>query len=201
YESFLRRALEGHVTVSAPFSSVVIMKDEVGHLRTGVPTMFVAAPIHDENKRIVAALALRIRPEHEFTQILQMGRLGQTGETYAINKDGLMVSSSRFDDELMHIGLLPDTDGAQSILNVSVRDPGADMTRGFRPKVRRAAQPLTKIAAAAVTGGSGVVMNAYNDYRGVRSVGAYTWLPKYEIGIVTEMDHAEAYRPLAILHW
>jgi serine/threonine protein kinase len=130
-----------------------------------------------------------------------MGRLGQTGETYAINKDGLMVSTSRFDDQLMHVGLLPDADGAQSILNISIRNPGGDMTRGFRPKVRRAEQPLTQIAAAAVTGGSGVVMNAYNDYRGVPSVGAYTWLPKYDIGIITEIDYAEAYRPLAILHW
>jgi eukaryotic-like serine/threonine-protein kinase len=201
YETFLRRALEGDVTVSAPIPSVVVMHDDDGQLRTGVPAMFVAAPIHDENRRVIAVLAFCIRPEHEFTQILQMGRLGQTGETYAINKDGLMVSTSRFDDELMHIGLLPDTDGAQSILNISVRDPGGDMMRGFRPKARRAEQPLTQVAAAAVSGGSGVVMNAYNDYRGVPSVGAYTWLPKYDIGIITEIDHAEAYRPLTILHW
>ena len=75
------------------------------------------------------------------------------------------------------------------------------MTRGFRPKVRRAEQPLTPIAAATVSGKSGVLTSAYRDYRGVRSVGACTWLPKYDIGIVTEMDYAEAYRPLVILHW
>ncbi|HKB41448.1 MAG TPA: serine/threonine protein kinase [Gemmataceae bacterium] len=201
YESFLRPALEGRVTVSAPFPSVVVLQDEDGITRSGVATMFVAAPIYDENKRVIAALALRIRPEQEFTQILQMGRLGKTGETYAINKDCLMVSGSRFDDQLTQVGLLPDTDGAQSILNISVRDPGGDMTRGFRPKIRRAEQPLTQIAAAAISGGSGVLINAYNDYRGVRTVGAYTWLPKYDIGIITEIDHAEAYRPLAILHW
>ena len=43
-----------------------------------------------------------------------MGRMGQTGETYAFNKDGVMVSNSRFDDQLVRIGLLPDTEDAQS---------------------------------------------------------------------------------------
>ena len=110
---------------------------------------------------------MRIRPEQEFTKILQLGRIGQSGETYAIDKSGLMVSNSRFDEDLILLGLLPDTEDAASILNVSVRDPGGNMTEGFRPKVRRAELPLTKIAAAAVAGQSGVLMDAYSDYRGV----------------------------------
>jgi len=201
YESFLGRALEGQVTVSTPFPSDIVMADERGRRRAGVPTMFVVAPIHDTDQKVVAALGLRVRPEREFTQILQMGRMGQTGETYAINKEGLMVSNSRFDEQLIRIGLLPDTEDAQSILNISLRDPGGDMTRGFRPQIRRAEQPLNRIAACALTGKQGVVMDSYHDYRGRPSVGAYTWLPKYDMGIITEIDHAEAYRPLTILHW
>ena len=42
-------------------------------------------------------------------------------------------------------------------------------------------------------------MDAYRDYRGVPSVGAWTWLPKYKIGLITEVDMAEAFRPLTIL--
>ncbi len=201
YKNFLRRAVEGQATVSAPFPSVIVMEDEHGQTRTGVATMFVVAPVYDANQQVIGALGLRIRPEQEFTRILQMGRMGQSGETYAFNKDGLMVSNSRFDDQLMRIGLLPDTEDAQSILNVSLRDPGGDMTRGFRPKLRRFEQPLNRIAVAALSGQTGVVMDCYNDYRGRPSVGAYTWLPKYEMGIITEIDHAEAYRPLTILHW
>ncbi len=75
-------------------SSVVQMKDEFGRMKTDVPTMFVCAPLRDANFQVVAVLALRIRPEQEFTRILQLGRLGQTGETYAFDKDGLMVSNS-----------------------------------------------------------------------------------------------------------
>lgn len=201
YGSFLGRALEGEVTVSTPFPSVVVLDDEHGRTRTGVATMFVVAPIYDADQKVIAALGLRVRPEREFTQILQMGRMGQTGETYAFNGEGVMVSNSRFDDQLVRIGLLPDTEDAQSILNVSLRDPGGDMTRGFRPKARRAEQPLNRIAVAALSGKTGVLTDSYNDYRGRPSVGAYTWLPKYEMGIITEIDHAEAYRPLTILHW
>jgi tRNA A-37 threonylcarbamoyl transferase component Bud32 len=163
--------------------------------------MFVAAPVLDANLQVIAALALRIRPERDFTQILQLGRMGESGETYAIDKTGLMVSSSRFDEDLILQGLLPDLDDAHSILTISVRDPGGNVTRGFRPTVRRAELPLTKSAAAAVAGSPGIDLDGFRDYRGVPVVGAWEWLPKYEIGLITEIDHAEAYRPLSILRW
>jgi serine/threonine protein kinase len=201
YEGFLSRALEGHVTVSPPFASVVLMKDERGRMRTGVPTMFVCAPVRDSNLQVVAALALRIRPEREFTGILQLGRFGESGETYAIDKNGLMVSSSRFEEDLIMLGLIPDLEDARSILTVSARDPGGNLAQGFRPRVRRAELPLTKSAAAAVAGASGIDLEGYRDYRGVPVVGAWHWLPKYNLGVITEIDHAEAYRPLSILRW
>jgi serine/threonine protein kinase len=199
YESFLNRSLDGVTTVCAPFPSVVQMTDEHGRMKTDVPTMFVSAPIRDANFQVIAVLALRIRPEREFTRILQLGRLGQSGETYAFDKSGLMVSNSRFDNELIMLGLLPDTEHAHSLLTVSIRDPGGNMKEGYRPQVRRAELPLTAIAAAAVSGKSGIMMDAYNDYRGIPSVGAYEWLPEYEMGLLTEIDYAEAFHPLTIL--
>ena len=107
YEGFLPKVFEGKATVCPPFSSTALVKDERGRLRTGTPTMFVCVPVRDNNFQVVAALALRIRPERDFTSILQLGQLGQTGETYAINKQGLMVSNSRFDEDLVLLGLLP----------------------------------------------------------------------------------------------
>jgi eukaryotic-like serine/threonine-protein kinase len=201
YEPFLNRALEGQVAVSPPFSSVVLMKDERGRMRTGVPTMFVCAPVRDANLQVVAALGLRIRPEKEFTRILQLGQFGESGETYAIDKSGLMVSGSRFDESLILLGLLPDIDDARSILTISTRDPGGNLAQGFRPSVRRAELPLTKAAASATTAAAGIDLDGYNDYRGMPVVGAWQWLPKYDIGLITEIDHAEAYRPLTILRW
>ena len=102
-------------------------------MRTGVPTMFVSAPIRDESFQVVGVFALRIDPEQEFSRIMSLGRFGETGETYAFDKDGRMVSESRFDDELVLLGLLPDQENSHSILQLLVRDPGGDITAGHRP--------------------------------------------------------------------
>ena len=201
YDSFFAKALDGEPTVCPPFPGVTVLKDSVGRLRTGIPTMFACVPIRDENFQVVAALAMRIRPEKEFTEILQLGRLGKSGETYAIDENGLMLSRSRFDEDLILLGLLPDEEGASSLLSIQVRNPGGDLTQGFRPNVRRAEMPLTDACAAAISGTSGVNVEGHADYRGVPCVGAWTWLPKYEMGIITEIDRAEAFRPLTILNW
>jgi hypothetical protein len=199
YDHFLARAFDGEVTVSSPFASVVMMKDDAGQVRTGEPTMYVCAPIRDESFLVVGALALQLRPEREFTQILQLGRMGESGETYAFDQNGAMVSNSRFDNALILLGILPDKSNSRSILNVSIRDPQGDMTAGYRPQQRRSEMPLTKMAADAVQGNSGIDVEGYRDYRGVRVVGAWKWMPQYEIGVATEIDVAEAFLPLTIL--
>ena len=201
YEAALARALNGETTISPPFASVVMLNDETGRMRTGVPVMLVVAPVRNASFEIVAVLALRIRPELEFTRIMQLGRFGKTGETYAFDKSGLMVSNSRFDEDIILGGILPDSEGARSILNVLLRDPGGNTLAGFRPKVRRSEQPLTKGIGAGITGSSGVDIEGYRDYRGIAVLGAWKWLPAYQLGVMVEIDRDEAYQPLAILEW
>jgi hypothetical protein len=199
YSAFLARALDGITSVSAPFSSVVAMKDDSGRTRTGVPTMFVAASIRDDSFQVVGAFALRIDPEQEFSRIMSLGRFGDSGETYAFDNNGRMVSDSRFDESLILLGLLPDQENSRSILQVLVRDPGGDITAGYRPSARRRDLPFTYAVSEAIAGRSGVNVEGYRDYRGVPVVGAWKWLPEGDIGVVTEVDHAEAFRPLTIL--
>ena len=106
-------------------------------------------------------------PQVDFTRILSIARTGSSGETYACDAQGVLLSESRFDDELKQIGLLPDREDANSILDVQVRDPGVDMTAGERPTVRRSEQPLTFAAAQLAAGRSGSNVVGYRDYRGV----------------------------------
>lgn len=199
FGDFVNRVFEGDSTVSLPFPSVAVLPDGPNNSKTGMPTMFVAAPVRDNNFQVVAILAMRINPEKEFTRILQLGRIGESGETYAFNESGLMISNSRFDEELILIGLINDSYDARSLLQVAVRDPQGDMTTGYNPSVRRSKQPLTRMAASAIKGNKGVDVEGYNDYRGVPVVGAWAWLPKYGFGIATEEDVAEAYHSLIIL--
>lgn len=202
YSPFALKVLnEGKPTVSVPFPSVVLLRDRDGTMRAEVPTMFALAPIRNEDFQIIAVMGLRINPEREFTEILQLGQIGKSGETYAVNKNGLLVSNSRFDEQLILAGLIPDRDGAASILNVQVRDPGGDLMAGFRPKVRRSDLPLTFSCKEVLAGNTGVSLEGHRDYRGVLTVGAWTWMPEYEMGIITEIDSAEAFQPLTILRW
>src|SRR5208282_2043554 len=93
--------------------------------------------------KVIAVLGLRIAPEKDFTRILATARAGETGETYAFSRNGLLLSNSRFDDELRRLGLIPDSDDAQSILNLELRDPLVDLSKGKSSPKRRSEQPLT----------------------------------------------------------
>jgi serine/threonine protein kinase len=199
YNAFLQRALDGTTSIAAPFPSVVAIKDDQGRTRTGEPTMFVSAPIRDDSFQVIGAFALRIDPQNEFSRILSLGRFGDSGETYAFDKDGRMVSGSRFDESLILLGLLPDQENSRSILQILVRDPGGDISAGHRPAARRRELPLTYAVSEAVSDRAGVNVEGYRDYRGVPVVGAWKWLPEGNIGIVTEVDYAEAFYPLTIL--
>jgi serine/threonine protein kinase len=194
-----KRALAGESLVSKPYRSPLLLADEKGELRANLPSMFTIGPLRDDKGKPIAALGLRIRPEDHFTRILQVVRFGTSGETYAFDKDGLLLSQSRFDDEMKQLGLLADQPDARSILTVEIRDPQVDMHQGERPKLRRADQPLTRLAADAVQGKDGHDADGYRDYRGVPSVGAWRWLPDYDFGIATEVDVAEAFQPEYIL--
>ncbi|MBL7644986.1 MAG: serine/threonine protein kinase [Candidatus Hydrogenedentes bacterium] len=193
---WLAEALAGKTTLSNPFKSIVMLADAQGRLRTGVPTMFALAPVRNNSGEQIAVIAERLHPEGQFTAILQLARLGKTGETYAVDRNGLMLSQSRFDDELKQIGLVTDDDLSSSVLTVELRDPGVDMTEGTRPETRRPDQPLTVPARALSEGKSGFNVDGYRDYRGVPSVGAWTWLEDAGFGVVAEVDRAEAYRPV-----
>lgn len=199
YREFLDAALAGNATVSRPFPSVVFLADENGESRPGVPTMFAAAPLRDTEHKIFGALAFRLRPEQDFTRILNVARFGESGETYAFDHGGLMLSNSRFDDDLKHIGLLSDREDSRSILNLQLRDPRANLQLGERPSLRRSELPLTRLAADAVQGKAGVDVDGYRGYRGVLNVGAWTWLPEYAFGVATEVDRGDALRPLKML--
>jgi len=199
YSEFLTKVAAGNPAVCHPHRSIVVLQDENGRNALGVPTMFAAAPIRDQAGSVIAVLALRLRPEVDFTRILSVARGGKTGETLAFDRWGLLLSSSRFDDELKRIGLIPDAPEAQSILSLELRDPEVDLTAGRRPALRRSEMKLTKSVAEAVAGHSGVDVAGYRGYRGVNVVAAWTWLPEYDFGVVTEIDQSEAYAPLYIV--
>jgi len=167
--------------------------------RGDVSLMQVAAPVRDTGKNIVGALALIINPDKEFSRILSVARSGESGETYAFDQTGLMISHSRFDPQLKELGLL-DATNTSSALNLRLYDPEGDLTEGFHATNNEAgARPLIRLVASAVDGEDEVEVQPSRDYRGVPVVGASCWLPQFGFGVATQIDASEAYRPLRVL--
>ncbi len=189
----------GKVTLTLPFPSIAPQPDEQGNLRVGVPTMFVVAPIRSPEGKVMAALGLRIVPEKDFTRILATARAGNSGETYAFNRKGLLLSQSRFEEQLKSLGLLPDAPEARSILTLELRDPLVELAPGRSAPRRRTELDLTKAVSEALAGRGGVDARGYRDYRGVPVVGAWMWLAEFDLGLVTELDRAEAFAPVRVI--
>ena len=171
----------------------------VGGRRGDVALMQVAAPVRDAAQNVAGALALIINPDEEFSSILSVARSGSSGETYAFDQAGLLISRSRFDVQLKRLGLL-DLTNTSSALNFRLHDPGGDLTQGFPfPTNETSALPLTRLVASAVDGENEVAVTPSRDYRGVQVVGASCWLPQFGFGVATQIDADEAYRSLRVL--
>jgi hypothetical protein len=122
--------------------------------------MFAAAPLRDEGGTVVAFFAIRLRPAQTFVPLLREGRPRDTGETYAFDAGGRLLSESRFDAELRAAGVLALDQPA--MLHLVLRTPSAG-------------RPLTRMAAQATRGEAGTDLDGYSDYRGVPVVGAWSW--------------------------
>ncbi len=156
--------------------------------------MQVAAPIRDTNGQVLGALGLILDPEEEFTRILSVARPGDSGETYAFDRHGVLISRSRFEGELRRLALIDPEGRGGSALTLELREPGADFRPGTRPGSIATNWPLTRLVSAAIDGSPGTSLDSSRDYRGVPVVGAWRWLPHLGFGVVTQLDEAEAFQ-------
>jgi hypothetical protein len=198
----LARVFQDEVIIEKPYlKNTLVSGLEIEEDRAVIMT---AAPVLNENGTIVAALVFTIDPDKDFTSILSVARMGKSGDTYAFGKNGFLLSDSRFEEQLKEIGLIANVPDARSILNVQIRDPGGDLTKGYQTDTTLTARPFTKMAASAIAGEAGINLEGYRDYRGVMVVGAWRWLPEFGFGVATEISIEEAYgalRPLKRAFW
>jgi len=158
--------------------------------------MQVAAPVRNDSGQTVGALVLIFTPNSEFTKILSVASYGDSGETFAFDGEGVLLSESRFDDELKQFGLIEDKPESASALNLRLLDPGSDLTQGGTAATNG---PLILMVEQALTGESGVEIEPFRDYRGVPVVGAWQWLPNYGFGVGMKMDAREAFHLLRMV--
>lgn len=155
-------------------------------------------PIY-KGEELVGYLYNDYNVKNEFSSILNLSHHNETAETYAFSRDGHMLSQSRFAEELRHTYLLDYDSTKESIYNIQLLDPGSNVYKSNSPKIPRIDQTYTRIMAQAQehlnkNDGvfSGSIMTPYNDYRGIKVVGAWNWLPQYDFGLIDEIDSWEA---------
>jgi nucleotide-binding universal stress UspA family protein len=130
-----------------------------------------------------AYVVFALDARRDFLRILAQPGPAPTIETYAFDEHGMMLSDSRFPDQLRRMGLLPAEPGVQTARRLRICDP-ARLAGEF--------MPLTRMAAAATAGEDGCDWTGYRDYRGVEVIGAWRWLPDYGFGVAAEMDRLQA---------
>lgn len=189
----LQRAFAGETLLIPTIQSDVPLPGQSGRMVRQPPTLFLATPIKNDSGQVLAVLTIRLDPQRNFTRIAQLGRIGETGETYAFDAAATLITESRFDHHVRNIGLIRPNEKA--ILRIQIRDPGGNLIEGYQPSAPAGTWPLTHMASEAIAGRSGTNVEGYGDYRGVSVFGAWLWDDGLGFGLTSEIDVTEAMAP------
>ena len=202
----LKMAFDGNAVFIPPIESDVDIEqqDKLADESKAL-TMFFAAPVIDENDTVLAVVAQRLRQGGMLSQIMWDGQIGGSGESYAMDKEGRMVTDSRFNDQLIEVGVLDANKEGKQIL--SLRDPGDNLFEGYIPLNARDSWPLTFVAASMVKTANNVnkddsngenefIINSdfagHRGYRGIPVFSVWQWDNYLGLGMVSEINVSEA---------
>ncbi len=200
----LDRALDGAQQFVAPRPDPQLVYESA---RNGGrrPLAWELAPVRGTDGSVVAVLGLGVLADREFARLFASARAGGTTEAYAFGEDAVLVTSTNFANDLVETGVYRSPTGS-AVFVVPVRDPGGDLTTGHRPRLEPAARPLTQAAALAIAAKSkaesdqrGTILEPYRSYTGREVLGAWRWLPAYDLGVVAERGVDEAFAALRYL--
>ena len=186
----------------------------------GETVLSLLVPVPGPDGTPLAVLVVLVDPEADFARLLAAARWGETGETYAFDATGRLLTPSRFEHELRAAGLLADGEG--SVLSLPLRRPGVDLAAGQRlgtpretgapdagraagpdprspanPRALYAARPRTLPVREGPAGFDGTDADGYEGYLGREVVGTWRWLPELGFGLATEIARDEAFAALA----
>ncbi|WP_222435934.1 serine/threonine-protein kinase [Rubripirellula tenax] len=205
-ESAKQRVISGGSTICLPFQCSVGIRGDGPMSVPDWPMMAALGKVESDGK-MVGTMAVLVDPAGAVSKLLAVARLGTSGETYLFDRNATMLTRSRFEHQLRAAGRLASEPNVTSANRIAVCVPGVETVRdatGSPAAADQSTKPiphaaLTLMADQATRGGTGDNVTGYPDYRGVDVVGAWTWLPQYEMGIASEMDAAEAYVPIRML--
>ncbi|MEK6730475.1 MAG: cache domain-containing protein, partial [Planctomycetota bacterium] len=92
---YFKQAMQGNASTSSVMHSEIPLANEFGEKEMGLPTLFVSSPLKDKDGATIGVLALRI-DVNTLSEIVSGYMMGKTCESYLVNKDGFMITESRF---------------------------------------------------------------------------------------------------------
>ncbi|HHT9111337.1 MAG TPA: cache domain-containing protein [Candidatus Brocadiaceae bacterium] len=170
---YFQEALRGKTVFSDIMPSTIPIENEAGSPELGLPTMFVSTPVTNEKSDVLGVLTFRLDVSELIKLILPM-KATETGEIYLINKDGYMLTESRFARSLKESGVIK----KRTSLELKVTNPKTGN--------------LTLAVQQCLKGSDGYNDTGYLDYRGVSVIGYWTWLPYLNWGLIAEINIDEA---------
>lgn len=171
---YFNEAIQGKTFVSGIMPSEIPLVNEFGEKEFGMPTMFISTPLTDKDGVKIGVVSVRVDVD-SLNDLLLSLNLGKTGETYLVNKDGYMITESRFAAHLKEMGLVKKRCALE--LKLIERETGE----------------LTKGVQGCVSGSNGFDAKGYKDYSGITVLGAWFWMPEFHLGVVSEIDRDEGY--------
>lgn len=171
---YFKQAMQGNAFTSNVMHSEIPLANEFGEKEMGVPTLFVSSPLKDREGVVVGVLALRI-DVNILSDIVSGYMVGKTCESYLVNKDGFMITESRFAKHLKEMGLVK----KRCSLELKMVNPETGK--------------LTEGVQQCVGGNNGFNGTGYKDYAGITVLGVWRWLPEFNWGVIVEIDRDEGY--------
>lgn len=189
WEGGIKKVLQSKTVFLTSVTLRIQAQDRERELNTA---MMMLAPVLNQSGEVKAILAIRFMPSGYFNKMARLGRLGESGETYVFNRQGVMISESRFDQQLQEVGLIESI--SEGALGLRIADPSNNPLKTHRPEDINNMMPLTLMAQEATSGRNGLNVDGYRDYRGVLVIGAWRWLDDYGFGLAVEIDRDEAFK-------
>ncbi len=175
-------------------------------------TVFLAIPIPDNNGRVMAVLLCQMDMyDGPIAQIVTSQHSAQKSEVYLIDSQGVMMTPSRFSQELVAVGLF-DKPKAE-VGSFLLRDPGDLLALVYQPEMDMSSWPLTRMVQALtqLSQYSGLKLevdtfdrlehspkirfsDSYRDYRGIDVFGIGLWDYSLGMGMIAEIDRSDAMR-------
>ena len=160
---YFKQAALGKTFVSGIIPSEIALTNEYGEKELGMPTMFVSTPLKDREGVVIGVVSLRI-DVNALNELMLSLKLGKTGETYLVNKDGYMITESRFSAHLKEMGLVKKRCTLE--LKLISRETG-ELTTGVKQ---------------CVAGNNGFDAKGYKDYSGITVLGGMEVAARVQLG-------------------